>query len=62
MHENLILGLTIEEANESLKNLQYFVREVKQDNINLICTDDMIMNRINVETKGNKIVKIHSIG
>lgn len=55
--ENLIIGLTREEANYLLDGYES-IRPLKIDGVDMICTMDLNFSRINVTIENEKIINI----
>lgn len=57
-----LVGLTLDEAEELLKDSGYHIRVRRQDGAYLVRTDDLNLKRINVHIIGMKIKLVTGIG
>jgi len=57
-----IIGCSLIEGKRKAVVFAYLIREVIRDDDNLPVTPDAKANRINVETRDGKIVKIINVG
>lgn len=59
---NSLLGMTIIEAVNALKIINFTIRSIKVNGEDNIVTDDIKVNRVNVEINNGLITKVCSVG
>lgn len=56
-----IIGHRVIEAMDFLEEMGFDMRIIREDNVDFILTQDMMLNRINVEVKNDIVVQIDGI-
>ena len=59
---NEILGLSLAEAQQKVKQYNFSVRAINIDGKQMMCTKDMNRKRINVHLRNEKVSRVINIG